>query len=135
MKKLKLLKKNLYFLKQQNEIIMNSIIEPKAFQGEILFVMTEVSLPIFYDFTGKAGYRKIKTISELTGKEYEMEDVIWYGNALQAAQYYLWNCKPVDMTVSPDTKRWAFAFSKEDHRKYIGLWNSQKNSPNSQVVK
>ena len=42
---------------------------------------------------------KIKTVSELTGNEYEMEDVIWYGNALQAAQYYLWNCKPIDMTV------------------------------------
>lgn len=64
-----------------------------------------------------------------------MEDVVWYGNALQAAQYYLWNCKLVDMTVSPDTKRWAFAFSKEDHRKYIGRWNSQKNNSNSQAVK
>lgn len=71
---------------------------------------------------------KIKAISELTGKEYEMEDVIWYGNALQAAQYYLWGCTPIDMTVSPDTRRWAFAFTKEDHRKYIGLWNEQKKT-------
>ena len=29
----------------------------------------------------------MRAISELTGKEYELEDVIWYGNALQAAQY------------------------------------------------
>lgn len=68
----------------------------------------------------------MKVISELTGKEYDAEDVVWYGNALQAAQYYLWNCTPVDMTVSPKTKRWAFAFTKEDHKKYIGRWNAQK---------
>ena len=55
-----------------------------------------------------------------------MEDVVWYGNALQAAQYYLWNCTPVDITVSPDTKRWSFAFTKADHKKYIGKWNNQK---------
>ena len=30
------------------------------------------------------------------------------------------------MTVSPDTKRWAFAFTKDDHKKYIGRWNNQK---------
>lgn len=68
----------------------------------------------------------MKVISELTGKEYDAEDVVWYGNALQAAQYYLWNCTPVDMMVSPKTKRWAFAFTKEDHKKYIGRWNAQK---------
>ena len=81
----------------------------------------------FYSFQKKEGL-KIRAISELTGKEYELEDVVWYGNALQAAQYYLWNCIPVDMTVSPDTKRWAFAFTKEDHKKYIGRWNSQKQN-------
>ncbi len=92
-------------------------------------------LSLFFTiFKGRQG-KKIKTISELTGKEYEMEDVVWYGNALQAAQYYLWNCKPVDMTVSPDTKRWAFAFSKEDHKKYIRRWNGQKNNSNSQAMK
>lgn len=57
-----------------------------------------------------------------------MEDVVWYGNALQAAQYYLWNCTPVDITVSPDTKRWSFAFTKADHKKYIGKWNNQKKN-------
>lgn len=78
---------------------------------------------------------KIKAISELTGKEYELEDVIWYGNAFQAAQYYLWNCKPVDMTVSPDTKRWTFAFTKADHKKYIGRWNNQRAECKCQAVK
>lgn len=70
--------------------------------------------------------RNIKATSELNGTEYELEDVIWYGNALQAAQYYLWGCRPIDMTVSPDTKKWIFAFTKDDHRKNIGRWNKQK---------
>ena len=55
-----------------------------------------------------------------------MEDVVWYGNAKQAAQYWLWHCKPVDITVSPKTKRWSLAFTKEDHNKFIGKWNEQK---------
>lgn len=84
-------------------------------------------LPIFLLFHRKDVF-KIRTISELTGKEYDAEDVVWYGNALQAAQYYLWNCTPVDITVSPDTKRWAFAFTKEDHKKYIGRWNEQRQT-------
>lgn len=75
----------------------------------------------------------IRTISELTGKIYDSEDVVWYGNALQAAQYYLWNCVPVDMSVSPDTKRWAFAFTKEDHKKYIGRWNAQKQNKSERI--
>ena len=82
--------------------------------------------PLFFTFWNRKKEENIKTISELTGKEYELEDVVWYGNALQAAQYYLWNCIPVDMTVSPDTKRWTFAFTKEDHKKYIKRWNEQK---------
>lgn len=87
-----------------------------------------ISLPIFY-FLRRKGF-KIRTISELTGKVYDSEDVVWYGNVLQAAQYYLWNCVPVDMSVSPDTKRWAFAFTKEDHKKYIKRWNEQKPQNN-----
>lgn len=55
-----------------------------------------------------------------------MEDVVWYGNVKQAAQYYLWGCKPVDMSVSPDTIKWAFAFTRADHEKYIKRWNDQK---------
>ena len=91
---------------------MNSIIKPNNRWGGMLFKYS--FSPHFFTF--KEG-KLMRAISELTGKEYELEDVIWYGNALQAAQYYLWNCIPVDITVSPDTKRWAFAFTKEDHKK------------------
>lgn len=73
---------------------------------------------------------KIKTISELTGKEYEAEDVVWYGNMTQAAQYALWGASPVDYTVIPETKRWAFAFTKDDHKRFIGRWNEQKPGEN-----
>lgn len=73
----------------------------------------------------------MKTISELTGKEYETEEIIWYGNALQAGQYYLWGCKPVDLTVSPETGRWAFAFTIEDHKRLIKRWNEQRPQKDS----
>ena len=66
----------------------------------------------------------------MTGKFYDAEDVIWYGNALQAAQYYLWGVKPIDIDVSEKTKKWIFAFSKEDHEKNIGRWNKQKQNKN-----
>lgn len=59
---------------------------------------------------------------------YEAEDVIWYGNAWQAAQYYRWGVRPVDFDVSEETGRWIFAITKEDHRKYIGRWNEQKQN-------
>ena len=83
-----------------------------------------VYLPIFYDFTKVV--KNIKAISELTGNTYEMEDVVWYGNALQAAQYYLWGCKPIDLIVDDKTRHWIFAFSRNDHKKYIKRWNEQK---------
>ena len=66
----------------------------------------------------------------MTGKMYEAEDVIWYGNAFQAAQYKLWGVLPVDIDVSKETKKWIFAFTKDDHRKCIGRWNEQKQSKN-----
>lgn len=68
----------------------------------------------------------------MTGKLYEAEDVVWYGNALQAAQYKLWGASPVDIDVSKETKKWIFAFTKEDHRKYIGRWNNQKANRKSE---
>ena len=74
----------------------------------------------------------IKVLSEMTGKLYEAEDVIWYGNALQAAQYKLWGVLPVDIDVSNETKKWIFAFTKEDHRKLIGRWNEQKQNKNAE---
>lgn len=61
----------------------------------------------------------------MTGRLYEAEDVVWYGNALQAARYYQWGAKPVDIDVSGDTGKWIFAFTKDDHKKYILRWNEQ----------
>lgn len=74
----------------------------------------------------------IRVLSEMTGKFYEAEDVIWYGNAWQSAQYYLWGVKPVDIDVSKETKKWIFAFTKDDHRKLIGRWNEQKQNKNTE---
>lgn len=65
---------------------------------------------------------------------YEAEDVIWYGNALQSAQYFLWGARPVDYDVSKETKRWIFAITKEDHKKYIGRWNEQRQNEKEGVL-
>lgn len=92
---------------------------------EDILIHTRSISSFFYKIYMKGGF-ELKTISELTGKEYEIEDVVWYGNLIQAAQYYLWGCKPVDMTVDMASRRWAFAFYKTDHKRFIERWNNQK---------
>ncbi len=72
----------------------------------------------------------LKILSEFTGKEYEAEDTITYGNATQAAQYWIWGAKPVDIYPTSD-RRFVFIFTKEDHKKFIGRWNAQK--PNNLI--
>jgi len=69
----------------------------------------------------------MKVISELTGKEYESDDTIPYGNATQSAQYWNWNIRPIDMYATPEN-RFIFVFTKEDHKKLIGKWNMQKQN-------
>jgi hypothetical protein len=63
----------------------------------------------------------LKVISEFTGKEYETDDCIVYGNATQAAQYWLWGIKPVDFYPTEE-RRFVFVFTKEDHKKLINKW-------------
>lgn len=67
----------------------------------------------------------MKIISEFTGKEYEEDDCIPYGNATQSAQYCLWGAKLVDVFAT-DERRFVFVFTREDHRKYIGKWKAMK---------
>lgn len=67
----------------------------------------------------------MKVISELTGFEYETDDTIPYGNATQSAQYWNWGVKPVDMYATNEN-RFIFVFKKEDHKRLIGKWNSQR---------
>jgi hypothetical protein len=69
----------------------------------------------------------LRVISEFTGKEYETDDTIPYGNATQSAQYWNWGVRPVDMYAT-DENRFIFVFNKEDHKKLIGRWNAQKQS-------
>lgn len=64
----------------------------------------------------------MKTISELTGKEYETEECHFFGNAKQSAAYRLWGAELIDLIVT-DEMRWIFVFRKSDHVKYKDRWN------------
>lgn len=69
----------------------------------------------------------LRVISELTGLEYESDDTVPYGNAMQSAQYWNWGVRPVDIYATNEN-RFIFVFTKEDHKKLIGKWNIQKSS-------
>ena len=85
---------------------------------------TWLYIKIYYK--AKGGNIELRAISELTGKIYEAEDVVWYGNMTQVGQYYLWGCKPIDITANPETRRLSFAFNKKDHKRFIDKWNAQR---------
>ena len=53
----------------------------------------------------------MKSISDLTGKMYENEDVVFFRNHVQAAHYYAWGCELVDQFVDGNMK-WVFVFKK-----------------------
>lgn len=67
----------------------------------------------------------MKTISEITGKTYEAESMVFFRNAKQAAHYKEWGAELIDLFV--DSKMtWVFVFSKEDHLKYRDRWMNNK---------
>lgn len=66
----------------------------------------------------------MKTISELTGKEYESDDCFMFGNAKQSCCYKLWGAELIDLIASEEM-RWVFVFLKKDHFKYRDRWDAQ----------
>lgn len=74
----------------------------------------------------------MKSISELTGELYEDEETVFFRNYIQAAHYYSWGCKLVDLFVDSQMK-WVFVFKKEDHLKYRDRWNDKnRNEKNNE---
>lgn len=63
----------------------------------------------------------MKCVSNLNGELYESEDCHYFKNYIQAAYYYKWNCKLIDLDVGTDMK-WIFAFKKSDHEKVKDKW-------------
>lgn len=70
----------------------------------------------------------MKSISELTGKMYENEDVVFFRNLYQCAFYVAHNVMPVDMFTDNNGKL-VMVFDRQQHNKIIKLWvdNKDKN--------
>lgn len=67
----------------------------------------------------------MKSISELTGELYENEDCCFFRNYVQAAHYYAWGAKLVDLFVD-DNMKWVYVFKKSDHAKMKDRWNANE---------
>jgi len=67
----------------------------------------------------------MKTISDVTGIEYEMEDVVHFRNLYQSSFYIGHNAKIVD--VFTDSKgKLVFVFYRNQHEELIKLWLANK---------
>lgn len=72
---------------------------------------------------------EMKSISDLNGKMYENEDVVFFRNHVQAAHYYAWGCELVDQFVDSNMK-WVFVFKKSDHEWAKIKWSENKEKSN-----
>lgn len=65
----------------------------------------------------------MKSVSDLTGTQYEDEDCVFFRNTLQSAFYVFHGATLVDIFVD-DKMRFVFVFSKIDHDKLKLLWKN-----------
>lgn len=65
-------------------------------------------------------------ISELTGKTYFDEDVVYFRNLYQCIFYIQHQCFPIDMFCDGQGKL-VMVFDREQHNKLIKLWVANKN--------
>lgn len=63
--------------------------------------------------------------SEITNKEYVVEDCVFFRNIYQISKYIHWGALPVDIFTGSDGKL-VFAFTKETHEKFRERWLSCK---------
>ena len=69
----------------------------------------------------------MKAISDVTGIEYEMEDVVFFRNLYQSSFYVAHNAKIVDVFTDSKEKL-VFVFYREQHEDLIKLWLANKNN-------
>lgn len=67
----------------------------------------------------------MKAISDVTGIEYEMEDVVFFRNLYQSSFYVAHNAKIVDVFTDGKGKL-VFVFYRDQHEKLIKLWLENK---------
>lgn len=64
-------------------------------------------------------------VSDVTGKTYDDEDMIFYRNISQIIFWLEHDCIPVDIFAGGDHKL-VVAFTKEDHKRMMPLWMANK---------
>lgn len=65
----------------------------------------------------------MKSVSDLTGTQYEDEDCVFFRNTLQSAFYVFHGAKLIDIFVDNNMK-FVFVFTKADHNKLKLLWKN-----------
>lgn len=67
----------------------------------------------------------MKAISDVTGIEYEMEDVVFFRNLYQSSFYIDNNATIVDV-FTDSNKKLVFVFWRNQHENLIKLWLENK---------
>lgn len=67
----------------------------------------------------------MKTISDVTGIEYEMEDVVFFRNLYQSSFYIDHNATIVDV-FTDSNKKLVFVFWRNQHEVLIKSWLANK---------
>lgn len=67
----------------------------------------------------------MRQTSELTGKVYYDEDVVYYSNLSQCAFMVEHDALPINLFTRSDHKL-VMVFTKADHRRVIPLWMANK---------
>lgn len=67
----------------------------------------------------------MKILSEVTGKVFDDDDVVYYRNIQQSAFYMSNKVIPVDIFCD-DNGKLVFAFKRKDHKRMIPIWLANK---------
>ena len=73
----------------------------------------------------------MKTVSDVTGIEYEMEDVVFFRNLYQSSFYIDHNATIVDV-FTDGNKKLVFVFWRNQHEDLIKLWLENKREGNKE---
>lgn len=73
----------------------------------------------------------MKAISDVTGIEYEMEDVVFFRNLYQSTFYIDHNATIVDV-FTDSNKKLVFVFWRNQHENLIKLWLENKKENNKE---
>lgn len=73
----------------------------------------------------------MRAISDVTGIEYEMEDVVFFRNLYQSSFYIDHNATIVDV-FTDSNKKLVFVFWRNQHENLIKLWLENKREGNKE---